>query len=242
LLTMGCEAAPNPTTSVLPDTPHPPVLLPLRARSRASCAPTASGQNQRHESQRESLLPGRRTQPQRKSALAWNAYTTSREIRFCPEGVHNLTANLLLPGGRTQPQRKSASARRAYTTSTQIRFCPEGVHNLNAKPLLPGGRRSLACRRWAAKRPPIRLLLFYLTPRIHRFYCRCAPDREQAALLRPPARINRANVSANRFCLEGVHNLNANPLLPGGRTQPHGKSASARPYGSASSAIKLSTS
>jgi len=101
-------------------------LLPLRARSRASLAPTACGQNQK--------LCGQASQ----TACGQNQKRAAPGIRFC--------------------RRRRSSSR-------------------------------LREQRWAAQRPQhLRTLVCSDTPRAP-VYCRCAPDRGQASLLRPSARI-----------------------------------------------------
>jgi hypothetical protein len=85
-----------------------------------------------------------------------------------------------------------------------------------AIPLLRGARRSPACRRWAAQRPqnPTTTVPSN-TPRAP-VYCRCAADREQAALLRPAARIKSfaGKPRSNGFACAAI------PLLRGARRSP----------------------
>ena len=108
---MGCAAAPTPQDLGLLRHTACTGLLPLRARSRASLAPTAFGQNQKR-------------------------------------------------------------------ATSQICFC----RRRRSSPRLRG-------QRWAAQRPQhLRTLVCSDTSRAP-VYCRCAPDRGQATLLPPSARI-----------------------------------------------------
>jgi hypothetical protein len=171
LPTMGCAAALKLAIQVPSDTPHAPVLLPLRGRSRASCAPTASGQRQN---------------------------TESPLIRFCAERVGVRLADDGLRSGpktcdpgsvrHTACAGFTAAARQLVSKLRSYDLRPEAKYGVATNSLLPGARRSSACRRWAAQRPQNLRSRFRQTHRVRRFYCRCAADREQAALLRPPAR------------------------------------------------------
>jgi hypothetical protein len=151
LPTMVREAGLKPAGSVTTDTPHGLVWLPLRGRSRASCAPTAFGPNQKLRGQ----------------ALLQRSAIDLPQLRFCPEGVGVRLAD---DGARSGPQTLKA---------------------------------------W-------RLLIY----RRGWFGCRCAADREQAALLRPSARIKSF---VGKPCSDGtrlIHQIAATPLLPGGRRSP----------------------
>jgi hypothetical protein len=121
----GLQSGPNSRRLGLPDAPRAPVLLPVPGRSRASYAPTASGQKQK------------RAAPHIRLSLRPASKRAALEIRFC--------------------RRRRSSSR-------------------------------LREQRWAAQRPQTPRPWFRQTHRVHRFCCRCPADREQAALLRPPAR------------------------------------------------------
>jgi len=86
-------------------------------------------------------------------------------------------------------------------------------------PLLRGARRSTACRRWAAKRPQnLTTSVSSDTPGTP-VCCRCAPDREQAALLRPPARSKSARHRKSASA-EGVGALRGYESSDGLRSGP----------------------
>jgi hypothetical protein len=198
LLTMVREADLKPASSVMNDTPHVLVSLPLRGRSRASYAPTASGQNQRLRGQASngtrlirqiaatSLLPAGRRSP---ACRRWCAKRTSNLTTrwrlthhmgwfHCRCAADREQATLLRP-----PARIKSFAGKPRSNGTR------SIHQIAANSLLPAGRRSPACRRWCAKRTSNLETRSRLTHRVGWFHCRCAADREQATLLRPPARI-----------------------------------------------------
>jgi len=154
---MGCAAAPTPQDLGLLRHTACTGLLPLRARSRASLAPTACGQNQKLRGQASQTACGR------------NQKRATSQICFC--------------------RRRRSSSR-------------------------------LREQRWAAQRPQhLRTLVCSDTPR-GPVYCRCAPDRGRASLLRPAARIKNAQHQGSASA-EGVRALRVYEGSDGLRSGPN---------------------
>jgi hypothetical protein len=179
----GARSGPETNHLGASDKPCIPVLLPLRARLRASCAPTACGQNQkRFVVLCVPLLPARINNDAWRCAVSLllaRIYGAAR-CCFCPEGVGVRLADdgarsgpeTKRPGVSNKPRipvllplraRSRASCAPTACGQNQKRYLalhePLLLARINGDAwrctvlLLPGGRRSPACRRWGAKRP-----------------------------------------------------------------------------------------
>jgi len=149
LPTMGCEAAPNPATSASPDTPHPPVLLPLRARSRGKRRSYGLRPESKACITADPLLPeecrerpAHPLMPGGRRSLACRRWAAQRpQIR--PPRLR-LTHRIQRFYCRCAPDRGTSDAPTAFgqnqkPSSPQIRFCPRSVGNVPHTRLCPEG-------------------------------------------------------------------------------------------------------
>jgi hypothetical protein len=145
---------------------------------------------------------------------------TPRMPVYCRFAADREQATLLRPPARIKSfadrPHSNRYGLRPESKTSRASLATNGIGWSVKSPLLPAGRRSPARRRWGAKRPQSHTHRFLLLHRVCRFYCRFATDREQATLLRPPARIKSFAGKPPTGIGWSVRSL----LLPGGRRSP----------------------